>query len=147
VNLFLNYAYTDATFDGTGDDGQPQQYAGYTFRLSPRNTFSAGGTFTLPRGEAGQFFLTPVYQYKSQHYFEDNNSSFNYGLRQDGYGVFNLRAGWRSTRGRWEVTAYADNLFDKRFLIDAGNTGGSFGIPTFVAGDPRRVGILASIRW
>jgi outer membrane receptor protein involved in Fe transport len=147
VNLFLNYAYTRATFDGAGDDSQPQQYAGYTFRLSPRNAFSVGGTFTLPRGKAGQFFLTPVYQYKSQHYFEDNNSSFNYGLRQDGYGVFNLRAGWRSARGRWEVTAYADNLFDERFLIDAGNTGGSFGIPTFVAGDPRRIGVLVSMKW
>ena len=36
---------------------------------------------------------------------------------------------------------------DKQYLIDAGNTGGSFGIPTFVAGDPRRVGVQASLRW
>lgn len=147
VNLFVNYGYTHATFDDTGDDGQPQQYAGYTFRLSPRNTFSVGGTFTLSRGDAGQFFLTPVYQYKSQYYFEDNNASFGGSLRQDGYSLVNLRAGWRSADGRWEVTAHADNLFDKQYLIDAGNVGGSFGIPTFVAGHPRRFGLQASRRW
>ncbi len=147
LNLFLNYASTRATFDATGDDGRPQQYAGNTFRLSPRNTFSLGGTFTLPAGQAGRFFVTPVYQYKSQHYFEDNNAAFNYGLRQAGYGVVNLRTGWRSAQGRWEVTAYATNLLNEKFLIDAGNTGGSFGIPTFIAGHPRRLGVQASLQW
>ncbi len=147
ASLFVNYGYNHATFDQVGDDGQPQQYAGFTFRLSPQNTFSVGGTFTLPRGENGQFFVTPVYQYKSKHYFEDNNAAFNYGLRQDGYGIVNLRAGWRSANGRWELTAYANNLFDEQFLIDAGNTGGSFGIPTFIAGDPRRFGVQAGVKW
>lgn len=147
VNLFVNYGYTDATFDSTGDDGLPQQYAGNTFRLSPRNMFSIGGTFTLPGSGAGRFFFTPVYQYKSMHYFEDNNASFNYGLRQDGFGLVNLRAGWRSAKGRWEITAYATNLLNERYLIDAGNVGGSFGIPTFVAGHPRRIGLQASMRW
>ena len=147
VSLFVNYGYTDATFDRAGDDGLPQQYAGNTFRLSPRNMFSIGGTFTLPSSGAGQFFFTPVYQYKSMHYFEDNNAAFNYGLRQDGFGIVNLRAGWRSPKGRWEITAHADNLFDEQYLIDAGNVGGSFGIPTFVAGHPRRLGLQASVRW
>jgi len=44
----------------------------------------------------------------------------------------------------WEVTAYARNLFDKEHIIDAGNTGGSFGIPTFVAGEPRRTSTATS---
>jgi outer membrane receptor protein involved in Fe transport len=147
INVFTAYGYTDATFNGTGDNGQPQQYAGYTFRLTPRHTIALGGTFTLAVQRVGRFFLTPIYQYKSQHYFEDDNAAFNYGLRQDGYSLFNLRAGWRSPDERWEVTAYADNLFDKEYLIDAGNTGGSFGIPTFIAGDPRRYGLLAAVRW
>jgi outer membrane receptor protein involved in Fe transport len=147
VSLFANVAFTNATFDDTGANGARQQYAGYTFRLTPRQTYSFGGTFTMPAGSAGQFFVTPVYSYKSQHYFEDNNSTFGYGLKQDGYGVANLRAGWRSPKGAWEITARAENLFDEKYLIDAGNTGGSFGIPTFVAGDPRRYGLQASVRW
>ena len=77
----------------------------------------------------------------------DNNAAFNYGLRQDGFGVVNLRAGWRSPKGRWEITAHANNLLDEQYLIDAGNVGGSFGIPTFVAGQPRRLGLQFSRRW
>jgi len=147
LSLFANYSYTDATFDETGDDGQPQQYAGYTFRLSPRHMYSLGGTYLLPAGSSGKFFITPVYQYKSLHYFEDNNAAFNHGLKQDGYGVFNLRAGWRSPHNRWEIVAQAYNLFDEQYLIDAGNVGGSFGIPTFVAGQPRQLSVQAGFRW
>jgi outer membrane receptor protein involved in Fe transport len=146
-SLFANYAYTDATFDNTDDQGRPQQYRGNTFRLTPRNAVSIGGTFTTPNSASGQFFATPVWSYKSKHYFEDNNAMFNYTLRQGAYGVMNLRAGWRSPKGRWQITAYAENLFDKEYLIDAGNVGGSFGIPTFVAGDPRRYGVQTSVRW
>lgn len=36
---------------------------------------------------------------------------------------------------------YVDNLFDKEYLIDAGNTGGGLGIPTFVRGMPRIAGV------
>lgn len=147
LTLFANAAYTRATFDDTGDNGARQQYAGFSFRLTPRQTFSIGSTYTVPVAGAGQFFVTPVWSYKSQHYFEDNNASFGSTLRQDGYGVANLRVGWRSPKGRWEVTTRADNLFDKQYLIDAGNTGGSFGIPTFVAGDTRRLSVQTSLRW
>jgi iron complex outermembrane receptor protein len=147
VSLFANLALTDATFDDTGATGARQQYAGFTFRLTPRQAYSLGGTLTLPAGGSGEFFVTPVWSYKSLHYFEDDNSSFGYGLKQAGYSVVNLRLGWRSPRGRWEVVARADNLFDEQYLIDAGNTGGSFGIPTFVAGSPRRLGLQASLRW
>ncbi|MSU48719.1 MAG: TonB-dependent receptor [Opitutus sp.] len=147
VSVFGNYALTDAKFDDTDGAGRRQQYAGYTFRLTPRHAFSVGGTFTLPVAGAGQLFVTPIWTYKAKHYFEDNNASFGYTLRQDGYGVANLRAGWRSPKGRWEITAHAENLFDQEHIIDAGNTGGSFGIPTFVAGEPRRMGVQASLRW
>jgi iron complex outermembrane receptor protein len=34
-------------------------------------------------------------------------------------------------------------LFDEEYLIDAGNTGGGLGIPTFVAGNPRIFGVRA----
>jgi outer membrane receptor protein involved in Fe transport len=146
-SVFANYAATDATFDDKDDKGRPQQYGGNRFRLTPKNAVSVGGTFTTANTASGQVFITPVWSYKSSHYFEDNNASFNYGLSQGSYAIMNVRAGWRSPKGRWQVTAYAENLFDKNHLIDAGNVGGSFGIPTFVAGDPRRYGVQTSMRW
>jgi iron complex outermembrane receptor protein len=147
ASVFANYAFTDATFDDNDDSGRRQQYAGNAFRLTPRHAFSIGGTATTARSDQGQFFVTPIWSYKTKHYFEDNNASFNYGLRQEAFGTLNVRAGWRSPKGRWEIVGFVENAFDEESIIDAGNVGGSFGLPTFVAGDPRRFGIQSSLRW
>ncbi|MCF3649756.1 TonB-dependent receptor [Synoicihabitans lomoniglobus] len=147
VSVFASYGYTDATFDDTGDNGRPQEFAGYSFRLTAENTFALGLTWTLPVDGIGQFWFTPVYQYKSEHFFDDNNGNFNFALREDGYSLVNLRAGWRSVNGRWELTGWIENIADEDYLIDAGNTGGSFGIPTFIAGSPRLWGVSATFNY
>jgi iron complex outermembrane recepter protein len=147
VMLFSTFAATRATFDDTGDDGRPQGYAGFTFARTPRTSFSLGGTFTLPAGRSGSFFATPVWHYRSGHFFSDNNASFAGSLHQGAFGMVNLRAGWRSADTRWEITAWADNLLDRRHLVDAGNLGGSFGIPTFTPGQPRHFGLTVAMRW
>jgi hypothetical protein len=36
---------------------------------------------------------------------------------------------------------FARNLTNKRYLLDAGNTGGGFGDPTYIAGEPRFYGV------
>ncbi|WP_221030355.1 TonB-dependent receptor [Actomonas aquatica] len=147
ITLFASYGYTDATFDETGDNGQPQEFAGYSFRLTARNTAALGATLNFPLGNNGNLWLTPVVQYKSKHYFDDNNAMFGGILSEDGYTLLNLRAGWRSPNGRWEIGAWAQNLTDEDYLIDAGNTGGSFGIPTFIAGSPRLWGLNATFNY
>jgi iron complex outermembrane receptor protein len=147
LSVFANYAFTDATFDDTDDNGRRQQYAGNMFRLTPRHAYSIGGTATTARSDQGQFFVTPIWSHKTNHFFEDNNASFNRTLRQKALGTLNVRGGWRSPKGRWEIVGYVENAFDKESVIDAGNIGGSFGVPTFVAGDPRRYGVQTSLRW
>lgn len=146
VLVFTSYGYTDATFDDTDHNGRPQAYAGNTFRLTAKHTVALGATFTLPI-EAGRLFATPVYQYKSKHYFDDDNTTAGGSLFQDGYTLVNLRAGFHSRDGRWEIAGYVDNLFDEDYLIDAGNAGSAFGIPTFVAGNPRFYGASATLRF
>jgi outer membrane receptor protein involved in Fe transport len=144
---FASFGYTDATFDDVNDAGQRQQLAGNTFRLTSRQTSALGFTYTAAMGEAGQFQLTPSYQYKSKHYFDDNNANAGGILSQDGYGLLSLRATYVPAGDRWAITAYVDNLLDKEYIIDAGNTGGAFGIPTFIAGDPRLYGVRATYRF
>ncbi len=138
ANLFAALSCTDATFDDTNENGAPQRYAGFTLSRTPRMAVTCGGTITLSRPEAGSVFITPVWQSRSEVFFSDDNSLFNYSLRQGAYGVLNLRAGWRSHDAKWTIEVGVENCFDEDILVDAGNLGGSFGIPTAVSGSPRR---------
>ncbi len=144
--LFGSYGFTDARFSAYDEDGDPQAYAGNTFRLASRHTLSAGGTFTLPVFR-GAFYLSPVFQYKSEAFFEDDNDRSGGILRQGGYGVMNLTLAYRPRRGFWEAAVYSDNLLDRDYLIDAGNTGAAFGLPTSVRGAPRTVGARFTVRF
>src|SRR5690606_24781631 len=102
MTLFTAYGYTDATFDDTDADGQPQASAGNTFRLTAKHTLAIGTTFTLPL-EPGRLFATPVYQYKATHHCEDDNASAGGTLYQEGFSLVNLRAVFRPRDGRWEI--------------------------------------------
>lgn len=147
LQLFATYGYTDATFDATGENGQPQRYAGSTLRLTARHTAAVGVTLTHDVAGWGNFAFTPVCQYRSGHYFDDENTRLGGTLHQPGFARVNLRLAWRSPDRRWEATVYADNVFDKEFLIDAGNIGADFGIPTFVRGEPRLIGADFTLRF
>ena len=56
-------------------------------------------------------------------------------------GLLNARLGIANPGQGWELSVFASNLLDEEYLVDAGNTGGSFGNPTFVAGPPRFWGV------
>lgn len=142
--LFATYSYIDASFDDEDSSGRPQQLAGNTFRLTPKHSASLGATFNLPVGDGLEAFFTPTYTYKSRVYFEESNLP---GIEQEGYGLVNLRAGVGAADGSWTLTGYVTNALDEEYIIDAGNTGGIFGIPTFIAGAPRFYGVEASFRF
>ena len=137
VTGFINYGWIDAKFNGVDDDGHPQALAGNRFRLTPEHTFAIGLDWQLPFGNGHAFYLRPNYTWRSQVFFEDDNSP---GIEQDGYGLLNLNLGVKLANG-WDIQAYAQNLADEDYLIDAGNTGALFGIPTYVPGSPRQVGV------
>lgn len=138
--LFGNYALLNSTFDDEDSDGNRQELAGNRFRLTPRGSGAIGFDFMTPlsnRSEAIQFQLTPSYTFKTHHYFEDQNTI---GLEQEGFGLLNLNATFIFPSYGAQLQFFANNLLDEKYIIDAGNTGGAFGIPTFVAGPRRFVG-------
>ena len=147
LTLFATYGFTDARFSAYSEDGEAQAFAGDTFRLTSRHVISLGGTLSLPGPDRGTVFFTPLYTYRSAYYFEDDNSQNGGTLRQPGFGLVDLRLGYRPRSSRWEVVAYVNNAFDKEHLLDAGNTGGSYGLPTFVPAAPRTVGVKATVRF
>lgn len=142
-SFFANYGYIDASFDDEDSDGNPQQLAGNTFRLTPEHSFSAGFNINPTLSEKVAVFLRPTYTYKSKVFFEETNLP---NISQDGYGLLNIRTGI-TIQDRYEISLYATNVLDEEFIIDAGNTGGAFGIPTFIAGPPAFYGLQLSVKF
>lgn len=153
LDIFATYGYNRGRFNETDDNGDPQQFGGNQFRLSPDHSFSIGATATAETGY-GNLFFTPTYTWQSKVFFQDaNEEAFNVvdpvssailfsvpSVSQEAFGLLNLRTGVRLMEDKVELSFYVENLLDKEFIVDGGNTGGAFGIPTFIAGKPRFFG-------
>ncbi len=160
LNIFATYGYNRARFDETDSDGAPQLFGGNQFRLSPDHSFSVGFNAEYPTPFA-TFFLTPTYTWKSEVFFEDENQEafdavdpvtgavvFSVpSVSQDGFGLLNIRAGFETLEERVRFELYAENLTNEDFIIDGGNTGGAFSIPTFIGGNPRFYGGRLTLRY
>lgn len=139
---FFNLGYIDAEFNEFDSDGNAQQFGGNQFRLTPEWSISGGLNYQRAATEEIDFFFTPTWSYRSTVFFENSNANIaGLPIKQEGLHQLNLRLGLRDDMGRWEVAAYMDNATDEEYIIDAGNTGGVFGTPTFIAGPPRFFGV------
>lgn len=147
--LFATYAYNHARLESGLREGNH-------FRLSPDQTFSVGAAFSR-EALGGKLTFTPTYTWRSKMFFDDDNDRSDLqssGLfpdtkvdeYQNAYGLLNVRLGFGAVDDRWKVEAFVENLGDERYLKDAGNTGDSFGIPTFIAGKPRFMGVGVTFR-
>ena len=146
--LFANVGWIDAKFDDTDKDGNPALFAGNRFRLQPTWSWSAGATWRYGLTSALEGFTSLTWNYRSRVFFEEDNAPVaGVDISQDNLHLVDARAGFGSRDGRWELTAYANNLFDERYIIDAGNTGAAFGTPTLIAGPPRLYGVEAILRF
>ncbi|CCH53781.1 TonB-dependent receptor [Fibrisoma limi BUZ 3] len=136
--LYGSYSYIDGKFNDTDREGRQQQFAGNRFRLTPMNQVALGADLNFPVQSRFSIYFRPNYTYKSKVFFENTNQA---NLVQEGYGLVNLNAGVEfGSKPRVMVGFYGKNLLDQQYIIDAGNTGNAFGIPTFIAGPPRFVG-------
>jgi outer membrane receptor protein involved in Fe transport len=144
-SFFANYGYIDGRFNDKSDNGEQQQYAGNTFRLTPKHTFSAGVNFVTPLSRQTSLYIRPSYTYKSKVYFEDTPNADS--LSQSGYGLVNLNAGvvFGANKLKYDISFFSKNLFDKKYLIDGGNTGELFGIPTYIGGTRLTYGIQVKV--
>lgn len=139
VRLFANYAFIDAKIESPNPAFQNNR-----FRLQSKHQAAAGIDVTLPVGDSAELFFFPTVTYSSKQFFEIPNSD---RLSENGYVLVNARAGVRFDEGRYEVTAFARNLTNEDYLIDAGNTGGAFATATFIAGEPRLYGVQVAAKF
>lgn len=150
-DLYATYAYNHARFEGGAYDGNH-------FRLSPDHSLSLAASWKID-ALGGQFDIRPSYSWRSKMFFDDNNDRPDLQTTaagklvadtvqdeyQDGMGLLDLRVSYRPSGGNWTLGAFATNLTDEEYIIDAGNTGDSLGLPTFIAGAPRMAGV--SVNW
>ncbi|WP_269714400.1 TonB-dependent receptor [Caulobacter sp. NIBR2454] len=150
VDLFATYAYSHARFDGGAYDGN-------RLRLSPDHTVALGASFRKT-ALGGEFDFRPTYSWRSKTYFDDNNDLGSFQLPprvfvadrvqdelQKSYGLVNLRLSYTPEDYPLVVEGFINNALDEEYIIDAGNTGDSLGLPTFIAGAPRMYGV--SMTW
>lgn len=142
LSLFGNVGYIDGGIDD--NNSFAPQFAGARFRLQPEWQAAGGFTIDAPIGSSARFFVTPTVTHRSRIFFEVPNNPL---ISQGPVTLFNARAGVAFADDRFEVAGFIRNASNEDYLLDAGNTGGAFGIPTFIPGEPRFYGVSVTARY
>jgi outer membrane receptor protein involved in Fe transport len=152
VKLFANYAFNHARFKSGVFDGN-------RFRLSPDHAFSAGATLAADIF-GGRADFTPAVTYQSKVFFDNDNDRPELQTIargkivadtvqdefQSGFALVSARLGYTLPGGMIRAEAFVENLFDKAYIKDAGNSGDALGLATFIPGEPRSYGLQLTAR-
>lgn len=141
LSVFGNVGLIDGGIDDKATIAA--NFRGAKFRLQPDVQAAAGFTIDAPLGGV-TFFATPSVTYRSKIFFEIPNNDL---ISQEAVTLVNVNAGFRFGGDRFEISAFARNLLNENYLLDAGNTGGAFGIPTFIPAEPRLYGIRVGAKF
>lgn len=133
LQLLANMAYIDAGIDEESGNGS---YAGNQFRLQPELTGAISYIYETPITSGLLFTSSGSWSYRSSVYFDIANQ-----FEEDAVDLLNLRAGIAAGDRNWALTLAASNLLDEEYIMDAGNTGSSFGFPTYIQGAPRTLSL------
>jgi outer membrane receptor protein involved in Fe transport len=105
----------------------------------------------------GVFAFTPSYSWQSKIFFDDDNDKAALQTShilpdtvrdefQRAYGLLDLHLTYSNGEAPWTLELFVSNATDQKWVKDAGNTGDDFGIPTFVAGEPRFYGAAFTLQ-
>jgi len=150
IDLSASYAYNHTRFE-TG------LYRGNHFSLAPDNSLSFRGDLHIG-ALGGRLSLQPEVSWRSREYFDDTNGNLAlesggfltpvpYRAFQPSVQLVNLRLVYRPSDAPWELGIYTDNLFDVRYIKDLGAGSLNIGLPSFIAGRPRMLGVAFSMHW
>lgn len=147
--VFATYSWTHARFrDGL--------YRGNHLALSPDHSLTVGLDLHVP-APGGSIQILPTYAYQSQTFFTDDNGKpalatgafvapLSFQASQKGYGLLDLRVAYQPDAGHWTAGVFVTNALDQGYIKEAGNGGEDFGLPTYIAGNPRIVGVSVSLK-
>jgi iron complex outermembrane recepter protein len=143
----LTTAYIDSTYTRfvsptTGADlsGQPTG--------EPTWSFAASADYVVSLADRGSVDAFVAHSYRGATRCNGESQATRVCLPQASFplGVAenqtDARVGWRSAAGKWGVSLYGTNLFDKRYVTGINNiTASTFGTPIASVNPPRRYGI------
>ena len=146
LSLFGSASYTDASYRSYRNAPCPVEYlnlqsvcdlSGRPLPGVSKWSWSAGGEGTLPLA-GGEIYLNADYAHRSGFY-----STYNLAIDSwiDGYGIANARLGFRPGGGRFDLSLFARNLFDKTYLSVVNPSAFNTGQSTAILGDPRFYGM------
>jgi iron complex outermembrane recepter protein len=92
---------------------------------------------------AGKVFVGLDANYRSSFYADSSDSKY---LRIKGYGLANVRLGYRAEAG-WEVFGLVRNLFDKNYAVQLTPQTGNSGFISGIPGDPRTFQVTARYKF
>lgn len=137
--LFTNLTYNDAVFDKSAIiQGENR------FRYAPEWTGSISLSQEFSLNNNWLTRLTLQDRFQTEVFFEDDNQSNNGKNRQSGYSLINAYLDFIYGE-QLTINLFVKNATDKEYIIDAGNFGDLFGLPTFVPGMGRHYGMGINI--
>ncbi|TDP60410.1 TonB-dependent receptor [Roseateles toxinivorans] len=148
LRLSGGVGYADAKYTDYVDtrSGAPVSFNGNKLNNAPRLTSNASVAYTLPLA-IGALTLRVDARHTDGYFTGRENLATD---RVPGYDLFGARVSLASESGRWEVTLYSNNLFDKRYIVAQGSAG--FAAPvgagtnqTVSYGRPRAFGIVGTL--
>jgi len=109
----------------------------------------------------GRIDFTPAVTYQSKVFFDNDNDRPDLQTVargkivadtvqdefQDGFALVSARLGYNFHGSSFRIEGFVENLFDKDYIKDAGNTGDSIGMATFIPGEPRTYGVQLTARF
>jgi iron complex outermembrane receptor protein len=155
VSVYASGAFTDGKYVSFPDapppleeTGGPQvkDVSGSDLPGISKQAISFGGEY-VARGSVmsrpGEFFGAFDASYRSS--FSSSASASKY-LIVDGYGLVNVRAGFRATEG-WTLSVWARNLFNKDYVDLLSAAPGNTGLYVSQPGDPRTFGVTLRLNF
>jgi iron complex outermembrane receptor protein len=141
LKLTAGVGYTHAELVNVPSGSSTGAQSGNRVPNMPKFNTSVGLQYDAPMsigGAQGRLKAAVAWQYVGKR-AADVKESFEL----PGYGIVNARLGWE--HGKWEVYAFASNLFDKQYLV-AGQAW-TPDVSSVRVGQPRVVGVGATIRF
>ena len=148
LRLSGGIGYVDAKYTDYGDtrNGSPVSFNGNKLNNAPRLNSNVSAAYTLPLA-IGALTLRVDARHTDGFYTGRENLATQW---VPGYDLFNARVSLAGESGRWDFALYANNLFDKRYVVAQGS--GGFAAPvgagtnqTVSYGRPRAYGIVGTL--